>query len=58
MNIIGKLFGVSGQAAFTGNPVSETALPGYSAWYSQQMARSFAKKRTIPVLRCDLLLAA
>lgn len=58
MNIIGKLFGATGQAAFTTQPLSETALPGYGAWYSQQMARSFAKKRTIPVLRCDLLLAA
>lgn len=58
MNIIGKLFGAIGQAAVTAQPMSETALPGYGAWYSQQMARSFVKKRTIPVLRCDLLLAA
>lgn len=58
MSIIGKLFGFTGPAALTAAPASETALPGYSAWYSQQMARSYARRREIPVLRYDLLMAA
>jgi hypothetical protein len=58
MSIIGKLFGLTGPAALTASPASETALPGYSRWYSQQMAQSYARGRDIPVLRYDLLLAA
>lgn len=46
MSIIGKLFGSIGQAVPTPSPASETARPGYSAWYSQQMARSYATHRT------------
>jgi len=58
MSIIGKLFGFTGPAAPAANPASETTQPGYSAWYAQQMTRSYASRRTIPVLRYDLLLAA
>ena len=56
MSIIGKLFGAIGPAAITAGPASETALPGYTTWYSQQMAQSYARR--IPVLRYDLPLAA
>ena len=62
MSIIGKFFGFTGPAlpadAAGAGLASETALPGYSAWYSQQMARSYARRHGIPVLRYDLLLAA
>ena len=58
MSIIGKLFGSIGPTAPAMIVMTETALPDYSAWYSQQMARSYASRRSIPVLRYDLLLAA
>jgi hypothetical protein len=49
MSIIGKLFGFTGPAALTASPASETALPGYCAWYAQQVARSYASQRTLLV---------
>ena len=58
MTIIGKLFGSIGPAVPAPTPISETALPGYGAWYAQQMARSHARRRTFPALRGELLLAA
>jgi hypothetical protein len=47
MAITGKLFGAIGNAAAaTPAPrTSETALPGYRAWYSQVLAWSYAARR-------------
>jgi|EndMetStandDraft_4_1072995.scaffolds.fasta_scaffold1460253_1 hypothetical protein len=45
MVIKGKLFGVIGHAGpVAPSPASETALPGYRAWYSALLARSYAAR--------------
>ena len=46
MTIIGKLFGCTGPAIPTASPACETALPGYCAWYAQQVVRCYARQRT------------
>lgn len=58
MTIIGKLFGAVGPAAPATRAAAETALPGYGAWYSHQMARSYARRTKLTPLRGQLLLAA